>query len=108
MNSGSYKDIYKEGIQNIQEIDIKMSEKLGYRIILLGIANLKNNKVMQRVHPTLVPQNSMLSRVNNELNAVVIDDEFTDKIMVVGKGAGKDPTAASVMTDILNISSEKK
>ena len=108
LNSGSYTDIYKEGIQNIQEIDIKMSEKLGYRIILLGIANLKNNKVMQRVHPTLVPQNSMLSRVNNELNAVVIDDEFTDKIMIVGKGAGKDPTAASVMTDILNISSEKK
>ena len=57
LNSGSYTDIYKEGIQNIQEIDIKMSEKLGYRIILLGIANLKN-KVMQRVHPTLVPQNS--------------------------------------------------
>ena len=108
LNSGSYTDIYKEGIQNIQEIDIKMSEKLGYRIILLGIANLKNNKVMQRVHPTLVPQNSMLSRVNNELNAVVIDDEFTDKIMIVGKGAGKGPTAASVMTDILNISSEKK
>ena len=49
----------------------------------------------------------MLSRVNNELNAAIIDDEFTDKIMIVGKGAGKGPTAASVMTDILNISSEK-
>jgi len=107
LNSDS-SNIYKEGIQDIEEIDIKMSESLGYRIQLLGIANLKNNKVMQRVHPTLVPLKSMLSKVNNELNTVIIDDEYTEKIMIVGKGAGKDPTAASVMTDILNISSEKK
>ena len=52
--------------------------------------------------------NSMLAKVNNELNTVVIDDELTDKIMIVGKGAGKSPTAASVISDILNIFDEKK
>ena len=53
---------------------------------------------MQRVHPSLVSNNSMISKVNNELNTVVIDDELTDKIMVIGKGAGKMPTAASVIS----------
>ncbi len=106
--SSKLKDVYVTGIADIEEIDIKMAEKLGYRILLLGIANLKNNKVMQRVHPSLVPNNSMLSKVSNELNTIVIDDEFTDNIMIIGKGAGKVPTAASVMSDIINILDENK
>ncbi len=101
-------DIYTEGISKIEEIDIKMAKKIGYKIILLGIANLKNNKVMQRVHPCLVSNNSMISKVDNELNTIIIDDQIADKVMVVGKGAGKKPTAASVMTDILNINDENK
>ncbi len=101
-------DIYTEGISKIEEIDIKMAQKLGYKIILLGISNLKNNKVMQRVHPSLVSNNSMISKVDNELNTIIIDDEVADKIMVVGKGAGKRPTAASIMADILNIHDENK
>ena len=106
--NSKFSSIYIEGIQSIEDIDINMSDQLGYRIVLLGIANLKNNKVMQRVHPCMIPNNSMLAKVNNELNTVVIDDEYTDKIMIVGKGAGKSPTAASVISDILNIFDEKK
>lgn len=101
-------EIFTEGISKIEEIDIKMAEKLGYKIVLLGISNLKNNKVMQRVHPSLVSNNSMISKVNNELNTIIVDDEIADKIMVVGKGAGKKPTSASVMADILNINDENK
>ncbi|MDC3024483.1 homoserine dehydrogenase, partial [Alphaproteobacteria bacterium] len=64
-------DIYIEGISKIEDIDIKMAEKIGYKIVLLGIANLKNNKVMQRVHPSLVSNNTMISKVDNELNTIV-------------------------------------
>ena len=49
-----------------------------------------------------------MKKVDNELNTIVVDDEFTDKIMITGKGAGKNPTAASVMSDILNIFDENK
>ena len=101
-------DIYTEGISKVEEIDIKMAQRLGYRIVLLGIANLKNNQVMQRVHPCLVSNNSMISKVDNELNTIIIEDQVADKVMVVGKGAGKNPTAASVMTDIININDENK
>ncbi len=101
-------EIYVEGISKVEEIDIKMAQRLGYRIVLLGIANLKNNQVMQRVHPSLVSDNSMISKVDNELNTIIIEDQVADKVMVVGKGAGKNPTAASVMTDIININYENK
>ncbi len=101
-------EIYVEGISKVEEIDIKMAQRLGYRIVLLGIANLKNNQVMQRVHPSLVSDNSMISKVDNELNTIIIEDQVADKVMVVGKGAGKNPTAASVMTDIININDENK
>ena len=63
---------------------------------------------MQRVHPTLVTNKSMLSKVDNELNTIVVNDEYTDKIMILGKGAGQKPTASSVISDILNISDENK
>ena len=106
--SSKLSDIYIEGISGIEEIDIKMSERLGYRILLLGISTLRNNKVMQRVHPTLVTNKSMLSKVDNELNTIVVNDEYTDKIMILGKGAGQKPTASSVISDILNISDENK
>jgi homoserine dehydrogenase len=101
-------EIYVEGISKVEEIDIKMAQRLGYRIVLLGIANLKNNQVMQRVHPCLVSNNSMISKVDNELNTIIIEDQLADKVMVVGKGAGKNPTATSVMTDIININDENK
>ena len=101
-------DIYTEGINKIEEIDIKMAQRLGYRIVLLGIANLKNYQVMQRVHPCLVSNNSMIAKVDNELNTIIIEDQESDKVMVIGKGAGKNPTAASVMADIININDENK
>ena len=84
-----------------------MAQRLGYRIVLLGISNLNNNQVMQRVHPCLVSNNSMISKVDNELNTIIIEDQLADKVMVVGK-AGKNPTAMSVMTDIININDENK
>ena len=60
------KNIYIEGISDIQEIDLNMAEKLNYTILLLGISNYKNQKVLQRVHPCLVSKNSMLTKVSND------------------------------------------
>ena len=69
---------------------------------------LKIIELCSRVHPSLVSNNSMISKVDNELNTIIVDDEVADKIMIVGKGAGQKPTAASVIADILNIHDENK
>ena len=47
-----------EGIKNIDKNDIDNANKLGYKIKLLGYAELINNKIYQRVHPTLIKKNT--------------------------------------------------
>ena len=102
------KDIHIEGISNIDEIDLKMADNLGYILLLLGISNLKSDIILQRVHPCLISKESILSKVTNEINTVILEDDMAGKIMVVGKGAGKLPTTSSVITDILNLKETKK
>ena len=102
------KDVYLEGITKLSNIDLEMAEKLGYTILLLGISNIKNNSIQLRVHPCLVSKNSLLAKVKNELNSVIIEGDMSGKILLIGKGAGKKPTAASVISDIINFDINKK
>ena len=102
------KDIYLEGITDIESIDIEMANKLGYSILLLGISKIKKNVVEYRVHPSLVSQNSIISKVKNELNTVVLDCHLADKTILVGKGAGKNPTASAVLSDIIDAFKKEK
>ena len=104
----SYKDIYVEGIQEIESIDLEMAEKLGYSLLLLGITNIKNKQIQYRVHPCLVSKSSIISKVKNELNTVVLDGDLADKVVLIGKGAGKNPTASAVLNDIIDFSKPKK
>ena len=101
------KNIYVEGITNINEIDLNISDKLGYVLLLLGISELKKNKIFQRVHPCLVSKESILSKVKNEINTVIIEDKISGKIMIAGKGAGKLPTSSAVIADIINLNENK-
>ena len=102
------KDIYLEGITDIESIDIEMANKLGYSILLLGISKIKKKVVEYRVHPSLVSQNSMISKVKNELNTVVLDCHLADKTTLIGKGAGKNPTASAVLSDIIDSFKKEK
>ena len=102
------KDVYVEGITEIESLDLEMANKLGYSIILLGIAGIKNKLLQLRVHPCLVNNNSIIAKVKNELNTVIIEGDLTDKIVVVGKGAGKNPTASAVLSDIIGYRKIKK
>ena len=102
------KDVHLEGIDQIEEIDIRMARKLNYEIILLGIASFKNKRILQRVHPCLLSKESIITKVKNELNTLVIEDNHAGKIMLVGKGAGSMPTSSAVVSDILNYKDPKK
>lgn len=104
----NFKDIYVEGIKDIESIDIEMANKLGYSILLLGISKIKNNVVEYRVHPSLVSQDSIVAKVKNELNTVVLDCDLADKMILIGKGAGKYPTASAVLSDIIDSYKQEK
>ena len=68
--------ILTEGVQNINLTDILHAKKLGYKIKLLAISEIKNNKLMERVHPCLVLNNSYISKINGVLNAIIVDGDL--------------------------------
>lgn len=99
--------IYREGITKISADDIKIADELGYKIKLIGLAQkAENNELDIRVHPMLISKENMISKINNALNAVLLEGFPVDKVMFTGPGAGEFPTASSVVGDILQIAGE--
>lgn len=101
------KNVYKEGISKITSTDIKYADELGYKIKLIGKAELLDNgKIDIRVHPMLVSKKQMISRIDDVLNAVMIEGAPVGQVIFSGPGAGEFPTASSVVGDILCLAQE--
>ena len=92
-----------EGIENISFKDIKIASQLNYRIKLLGITELINGKVFERVHPCLVNKNSYIGNVNGVMNAVIVKGKPVGESVLQGEGAGPGPTSSALMSDLLSI-----
>ena len=92
-----------EGISTIDQIDIHNAKILGYVIKHLAIAELKKNKVIQRVYPCMVHKNSYISNISGVLNAVIIEGKPIGKFTIQGEGAGPGPTTSALVSDICSI-----
>ncbi|MCQ2753954.1 MAG: homoserine dehydrogenase [bacterium] len=102
-----YENVYREGITKIRKEDIEKANELGYKIKLIASASIdEDNNADVRVHPMLVPKNSMLAHTNYVTNAVKIKGHPLGSIVLSGPGAGEFPTASSVVGDILSIAKE--
>ncbi|WP_422133484.1 homoserine dehydrogenase [Endozoicomonas sp. ALD040] len=99
----NFERAYTEGISRITPADIQYAQELGYRIKHLGIARQTDEGVELRVHPTLIPASRPLANINGVLNSVVINADAIGETMMVGPGAGAEPTASSVVADIMDI-----
>jgi len=96
--------VYCEGIENVGIRDIEYAEELGYTIKLLAIAKRHpDNRVEVRVHPTLVPSDSIMAYVEDEFNAIEICGDAVGREIFYGKGAGMMPTASAVVSDCVDI-----
>nr|WP_319516918.1 homoserine dehydrogenase [uncultured Cohaesibacter sp.] len=95
--------IFLEGITTITPADIAAAEELGYRIKLLGVAQKTDTGIEQRVHPTMVPQDSAIAQIDGVTNAVAIEGDAIGSITLSGPGAGGDATASAVIADIVDI-----
>jgi len=95
--------ILTEGIQNINQTDIYHTKNLGYKIKLLAIAEIKNNKIMERVHPCLILKNSYIANINGVLNAIVVDGYPIGRSVLQGEGAGPGPTSSALISDLCSI-----
>lgn len=95
--------VYMEGIDGIDIKDIMYAEELGFVTKLLAVAQLTDNGVLVKVHPTLVSKENPLAAVLWEDNAVMVESDFLGTSMYYGKGAGARPTASAVVADIADI-----
>ena len=102
-NSFINHNIYVEGIKNIDKNDIVNANKLGYKIKLLGYAELLNNKINQRVHPTLIKKGSHIGDIDGVLNAVIVSGNPVGQSSIQGEGAGPSATTSALVSDISSI-----
>ncbi|MES3020082.1 MAG: homoserine dehydrogenase [Pseudomonadota bacterium] len=96
-----------EGISSLQAIDIRYAEQLGYRIKLLGITKRAVvdgvEGIELRVHPTLIPAKRLIANVEGAMNAVLVQADAVGASLYYGRGAGAEPTASSVIADLVDI-----
>ncbi len=102
-NSFLTNNIHVEGINHIDKEDIDNSNKLGYKIKLLGYSELINNIIYQRVHPTLIKKSSYVASIDGVLNAVIIDGTPVGQSIIQGEGAGPAATTSALVSDISSI-----
>ena len=100
------KSIYS-GINNLSKSDVFFSDQLGFRIKLLGIGYLEKNKIKLHVSPFLISKKKELSNINNNLNAIIIEAN-NNKTILIGEGAGGEPTSMSVVSDLINLSKKNE
>jgi homoserine dehydrogenase len=98
------KDVYREGISWISPMDIEFAHELGYTLKLLGITKETNGRVELRVHPTMLPVDFLLSKVDGVFNAVYVEGDAVGSTLYYGRGAGDLPTGSAVVSDIADIS----
>ncbi len=92
-----------EGIENIELKDINIANQLNLRIKLLGISEIKNNKLFETVHPCLVSKKTYIGNVNGVMNAVITEGNPVGETVIQGEGAGPGPTSSSLLSDLLSI-----
>ena len=96
--------VFCEGIENLTVQDIDCAGQLGYAVKLLAIAKRhEGNRIEVRVHPTLVPSESIMAYVEDEFNAVEVNGSAVGRELFYGKGAGMMPTASAVVSDCIDI-----
>ncbi|WP_341368860.1 homoserine dehydrogenase [Yoonia sp. BS5-3] len=92
-----------EGIGSVTIEDINQAADMGYKIKLLGVAQLTGRGLEQRMSPCLVPDTSPLGQLEGGTNMVVLEGDAVNQIVLRGPGAGEGPTASAVMGDVMDI-----
>ena len=96
-------NIHVEGIRFIDKLDIDNANRLGYKIKLLGVSEIINNKIYQRVHPALINKSSYIASIDGVLNAVIVDGKPVGQNVIQGEGAGPEATTSALVSDISSI-----
>ncbi len=100
-------DVSYEGIERLTLDDVRYAREFGFVVKLIGAARLIGGRVNVRVHPALVPENHPLASIQGSTNAVFLEGDVIDEIMLTGPGAGGRQTASAIVSDIVSIAGTK-
>ncbi len=98
-----FDEVHVEGIASLQPGDHDMAQALGYRIKLLALAKRRADALELRVHPCLVPEESLLAGVNGSMNGIMVNSDAAGVTMYYGAGAGSEQTASAVIADLVDV-----
>ncbi len=96
-------NVYHEGISRLQARDFRYASELDYAIKLLAIAKRIEDSVEARVHPSFIPEDSLLAKVDGVYNAIHVEGDLVGKVIFYGEGAGPRATSSAVISDIIKI-----
>ena len=96
------RDIYCEGISRLGGRDFQYAREFGFAIKLLAIAKQSGGSIEARVHPVLIPEDSLLANINGVYNAVLVEGDLVGRVLFFGEGAGALPTSSSVVANIVS------
>ncbi|MDP6944578.1 MAG: homoserine dehydrogenase [Myxococcota bacterium] len=99
----SFEDIPTQGLDTASQIDMAYAEAFGYTIKPLAVARAHADGIEARVAPALVDARAMLGSVQGAFNAVHIESDALGPVLLYGQGAGMLPTAAAVVSDIIEL-----
>ncbi len=105
--TGTGGDVYCEGIEQVDTLDIEYARELGFTIKLLAIAKRGPGGVQARVHPAMVPSESLLANIHDEFNAIEVVGSSVGTQVFSGRGAGQMPTASAVVADMVELAERK-
>ncbi len=91
------------GVDGIELLDLRLADRLGFRIKLIAEGVLTESGVVCRVEPMALPMAHPLARINGSLNTVRIEGDPVGAVTLTGPGAGAGPTASAVMGDVAKL-----
>ena len=106
----SLSEVPVEGIRGLTPLDLEAAATFGYRVKLLGITKLRRDeggeRIEVRVHPTMIPADSLLAKVDGAMNAIAVHGDAVGPTLFYGAGAGELPTASAVVGDLIELARE--
>lgn len=91
------------GIEDIEPEDFEHAARLGYTIkLLVVIKHHPESRALElRVQPSFVPEDHLLSKVDDVFNAIAVNGDIVGETIFYGRGAGKNPTSSAVVSDVV-------
>ncbi len=94
--------IHVSGIEQVRPMDISFAKNLGYTVKLLAVIREHDDESVElRVQPSFIAQTNILASVHGVFNAVAVHGDAAGESLFYGRGAGQDPTASSVVADLV-------